>query len=106
MPFFNENKYLSSPSQVWIWIVLTVICTAFAFGGYIHVVKRGESTLGDPEDDNDTTVSSAGTTASNAPSAVGNGENTSSSGNKQHWWQRVSQRASQSGIELRARRGS
>ncbi|KAM6511818.1 hypothetical protein FALCPG4_016810 [Fusarium falciforme] len=42
MPFFTENKYLSSPSQVWIWVILTVICTAFAFGGYIHVVKRGE----------------------------------------------------------------
>lgn len=106
MPFFTENKYLSSPSQVWIWIILTVICTAFAFGGYVHVVKRGESTLGGPEDDNDTTVSSAGTTASNAPSAVGNGENTSSNGNKQHWWQRVSQRASEGGIELRVRRGS
>ncbi|KAI8650859.1 hypothetical protein NCS57_01420900 [Fusarium keratoplasticum] len=106
MPFFMENKYLSSPSQVWIWAILTVICTAFAFGGYIHVVKREESTLVDPEDDNDTTVSSAGSTASNAPSAVGNGENTSSNGNKQHWWQRVSQRASQGGIELRARRGS
>ncbi|KAJ3459680.1 hypothetical protein MRS44_015753 [Fusarium solani] len=106
MPFFTENKYLSSLSQVWIWVILTVICTAFAFGGYVHVVKRGESTLGDPEDDNDTTVSSAGTTASNAPSAVGNGENTSSNSNKQHWWQRVSQRASQGGIGLRARRGS
>ncbi|UPL00261.1 hypothetical protein LCI18_011195 [Fusarium solani-melongenae] len=94
MPFFTENKYLSSPSQVWIWVILTAICTAFAFGGYIHVVKRGESTLGDLEDDNDTTISSAGTTASNTSSAVGNGENTSPIDNKQHWWQRVSQRAS------------
>ncbi|RMJ08928.1 hypothetical protein CDV36_011464 [Fusarium kuroshium] len=60
MPFFTENKYLSSPSQVWIWVILTAICTAFAFGGYTHLVKRGEMTLKDPEDDSDTAVLSDG----------------------------------------------
>ncbi|KAJ4313587.1 hypothetical protein N0V84_009344 [Fusarium piperis] len=84
MPFFTENKYLSSPSQVWIWVILTVICTAFAFGGYIHLVKRGEQTLSDREDDADTTISSDGTTAPNAPPAVGNGDSTSSDDNKRH----------------------
>ncbi|KAL6351912.1 hypothetical protein LRP88_14724 [Fusarium phalaenopsidis] len=106
MPFFTENKYLSSPSQVWIWVILTAIRTAFTFGGYIHLVKRGEMTLDDPEDDSATAALSDGTTASNTPSAVGNGDNISFDGNKQHWWQRVSQRASHGGIELRARRGS
>ncbi|KAL2672724.1 hypothetical protein Neosp_013438 [[Neocosmospora] mangrovei] len=98
-----ERKVQNILALVWIWVILTVVCTAFAFGGYIHVVQRGESTLGDPEDENGTTVSSDDTTASNAPSAVDNGENTSFDGNKQHWWQRVSQKASQGGIELRAR---
>ncbi|RSL65855.1 hypothetical protein CEP54_004078 [Fusarium duplospermum] len=106
MPFFTENKYLSSPSQVWIWVILTAICTAFAFGGYVHLVKRGEMTLGDPEDNNDTTVLSDRTNASNAPSAVGNGDNASPNGNKPHWRQRVSRRTSQGSIELSARRGS
>ncbi|RSL60678.1 hypothetical protein CEP53_005365 [Fusarium sp. AF-6] len=106
MPFFTENKYLSSPSQVWIWVILTAVCTAFAFGGYIHLVKRGEMTLGDPEDDSDAAVLSDGATTSNAPSAVGNGGNTSSSGNKRHWRQRVSRRTSQSSIELSSRRRS
>lgn len=82
MPFFTENKHLSSPSQVWIWIILTTICTAFAFSGYVHLVNRGEMTLGDPEDNNDTAVPSDGTNASNAPPAVGNSENTSSDSNK------------------------
>ncbi|RTE78478.1 hypothetical protein BHE90_007044 [Fusarium euwallaceae] len=106
MPFFTENKYLSSPSQVWIWVILTAICTAFAFGGYIHLVKRGEMTLGDPEDDSDTAALSDGATTSNAPSTVGNGGNTSPNGNKRHWWQKVSRRTSQSSIELGARPGS
>ncbi|KAJ4117534.1 hypothetical protein NW768_010897 [Fusarium equiseti] len=49
MPFFTEAKYLTTPSQAWIWVVLTVICTAFAFAGYVHVVNRGDKNENDPE---------------------------------------------------------
>ena len=51
MPFFTETAYLIAPSQAWIWVILTVICTVFAFAGYLYVVKRGDKKAGDPEVD-------------------------------------------------------
>lgn len=48
MPFFTENKYLSAPSQVWIWTTVTVVCTAIAFAGYMYVVRR-QKQPDDPE---------------------------------------------------------
>ena len=49
MPFFTETTYLTAPSQAWIWVILTVICTVFAFVGYLYVVNRGNRKTGDIE---------------------------------------------------------
>ncbi|KAH6892444.1 hypothetical protein B0T10DRAFT_605179 [Thelonectria olida] len=51
MPFFAENDSLSKPSQIWVWAVVTVICTLFAFCGYLYVVYHGKGDLEDPEVD-------------------------------------------------------
>jgi hypothetical protein len=51
MPFFTQTTYLTAPSQAWIWVILTVMCTAFAFAGYLYVVDRGDIKAGDPEVD-------------------------------------------------------
>ncbi|CAG7566090.1 unnamed protein product [Fusarium equiseti] len=51
MPFFTETAYLTAPSQAWIWVILTVMCTVFAFAGYLYVVNRGDKKAGDPEID-------------------------------------------------------
>jgi hypothetical protein len=40
MPFFNENEYLKAPTQVWIWTVLTVVFTLFAFAMFAHIISR------------------------------------------------------------------
>ncbi|KAL7627065.1 hypothetical protein AAE478_003841 [Parahypoxylon ruwenzoriense] len=52
MPFFTETEYLTAPSQVWIWVVLTFVFTVVAFGGFQYVITRKE-TSDDPEDDKD-----------------------------------------------------
>jgi hypothetical protein len=31
MPFFTSTNYMQATSRFWIWIVLTVPCTAFLF---------------------------------------------------------------------------
>ncbi|TAQ87716.1 hypothetical protein B7494_g3948 [Chlorociboria aeruginascens] len=54
MPFFSQTKYLTASSQVWIWVMLTVISTIIAFIGFNYVIKRGEGSV-DPELDYDLT---------------------------------------------------
>ncbi|KAF6828946.1 hypothetical protein CMUS01_08378 [Colletotrichum musicola] len=47
MPFFNENEYLKAPAQVWIWTVVTVVSTLFAFAIFAQIIRR--QTRGDEE---------------------------------------------------------
>ncbi|KAF6817729.1 hypothetical protein CPLU01_13504 [Colletotrichum plurivorum] len=47
MPFFNENEYMKAPAQVWIWTVVTVVSTLFAFAIFARIIRR--QTKGDEE---------------------------------------------------------
>lgn len=44
MPFFTQTGYLTSPAQVWIWTVLTVVVTLIAFGTFAHIINRQTGT--------------------------------------------------------------
>jgi hypothetical protein len=40
MPFFDNDEYMSSPDRIWIWVVLTIPSTAFAFLLYFRITGR------------------------------------------------------------------
>ena len=40
MPFFTQTKYLTTPSQIWIWTTLTAVVTLIAFGVFTHIINR------------------------------------------------------------------
>ncbi|KAI0430425.1 hypothetical protein F5Y09DRAFT_307788 [Xylaria sp. FL1042] len=40
MPFFTDTQALKTPTQVWIWAVLSVITTSLAFAIFYHVNNR------------------------------------------------------------------
>jgi hypothetical protein len=42
MPFFTGNRWLDEVSTFWVWVVLTVPSTGFAFVFYIYWKRRGE----------------------------------------------------------------
>ncbi|KPM45601.1 hypothetical protein AK830_g984 [Neonectria ditissima] len=58
MPFFTETDYLTAPSHIWIWVILTVTFTAIAFGVYGHVISRQKETFDDNESDSEVGVTS------------------------------------------------
>jgi hypothetical protein len=51
MPFFSSNEYLTTPTRIWVWIVLTIPSTALAFFIYRKVMRRAQQkyNLGDEE---------------------------------------------------------
>jgi len=40
MPFFTQTKYLTTPTQVWIWTILTVVVTPTAFGIFAYINRQ------------------------------------------------------------------
>ena len=40
MPFFTQSPYLTTTSNAWLWVVLTVAFTSVAFGVFLHVTNR------------------------------------------------------------------
>jgi lysylphosphatidylglycerol synthetase-like protein (DUF2156 family) len=40
MPFFTQTKYLTTPAQVWIWTILTVVVTLIAFGIFAYINRQ------------------------------------------------------------------
>jgi len=50
MPFFTDTEYLTGPSHVWVWIILTASFTIIAFGVFVHVINREKGVADGNED--------------------------------------------------------
>jgi hypothetical protein len=66
MPFFTSSQYLDTPQRFWIWIVLTIPSTIFAFFIYRRVMQKETAkyklvdTEAPPEEDDDDGVDNSG----------------------------------------------